>query len=171
MPQRAKTLNPGDKVYAVYNEKTLALYHIGEEPLEHGMNILGAHIDSPRIDIKQNPLYEKDGLAYLDTHYYGGIKKVSVGDYSAGHSRRHRQEGRKQRSGQHRRGRQGSGIHHYRYLGSSVKETDGKEGGVVIEGENLDLLIGSVPLADEEKRRCQGQYAEAAGREASYDRG
>ena len=74
-----KTLNPGDKVYAVYNEKTLALYHIGEEPLEHGMNILGAHIDSPRIDIKQNPLYEKDGLAYLDTHYYGGIRKYQWG--------------------------------------------------------------------------------------------
>ncbi|MBQ9016204.1 MAG: aminopeptidase [Firmicutes bacterium] len=69
------SLCPGDKVYAQYNGKTLVLYHIGTEPIENGMNILGAHIDSPRIDVKQNPLYESTGLAYLDTHYYGGIKK------------------------------------------------------------------------------------------------
>ncbi|MBR4860799.1 MAG: aminopeptidase, partial [Firmicutes bacterium] len=68
-------LEAGDKVYAVYNEKLIILYHIGEESLEKGMNILGAHIDSPRIDVKQNPLYDTDGFAYLDTHYYGGIKK------------------------------------------------------------------------------------------------
>ena len=55
--------------------KTLALFHLGTEPLENGMNILGAHIDSPRVDVKQNPLYENEGLGYLDTHYYGGIKK------------------------------------------------------------------------------------------------
>ena len=65
----------GDKLYTVCMGKTLALFRIGTEPLERGMNILGAHIDSPRLDIKQNPLYESDGQAYLDTHYYGGIKK------------------------------------------------------------------------------------------------
>ncbi len=68
-------LKAGDKVYAVNMNKMLALFRIGEEPLSAGMNILGAHIDSPRIDVKQNPLYENEGLAYLDTHYYGGIKK------------------------------------------------------------------------------------------------
>ena len=69
------SLRAGDKVYAVNMEKMLALFRIGEEPLSAGMNILGAHIDSPRIDVKQNPLYENEGFAYLDTHYYGGIKK------------------------------------------------------------------------------------------------
>lgn len=69
------TLQAGDKVYAAHMGKTLALYHIGSDPIEKGLNILGAHIDSPRIDIKQNPLYEDHDLVLLDTHYYGGIKK------------------------------------------------------------------------------------------------
>ena len=70
-----KKLKTGDKIYAVNMKKTVALFQIGKEPLEKGMNILGAHLDSPRLDVKQNPLYEKNDLAYLDTHYYGGIKK------------------------------------------------------------------------------------------------
>ena len=68
-------ITQGDKVYAVCMDKTVAMYHIGQNPMVEGMNILGAHIDSPRLDIKQNPLYEDNGIAYLDTHYYGGIKK------------------------------------------------------------------------------------------------
>ena len=68
-------LTAGAKVYAVNMEKALVLFNIGTEPLEQGMNILGAHIDTCRLDVKQNPLYEDGGLAYLDTHYYGGIKK------------------------------------------------------------------------------------------------
>ena len=68
-------LEAGDKVYAVWMNKTVAMFNIGKKKLEKGMNILGAHIDSPRMDVKQNPLYEKGGFAYLDTHYYGGIKK------------------------------------------------------------------------------------------------
>lgn len=68
-------LKKGDKVYASYMGKAIALFEIGEEPIENGMNILGAHIDSPRIDIKQIPLFEEQGNVYLDTHYYGGIKK------------------------------------------------------------------------------------------------
>ena len=68
-------LKCGDKIYAVCMGKSVAAFHIGSEPLECGMNILGAHIDSPRIDVKQNPLYESDEFAYFDTHYYGGIKK------------------------------------------------------------------------------------------------
>lgn len=73
--KNGKQLVEGDKVYQVWMNKSIAMYRIGKEPLENGMNILGAHIDSPRIDVKQNPLYEDNGFAYLDTHYYGGIKK------------------------------------------------------------------------------------------------
>lgn len=68
-------LNPGDKVYITKMNKAIALFEIGKGKLENGMNILGAHIDSPRLDAKQNPLYEKDSIVYLNTHYYGGIKK------------------------------------------------------------------------------------------------
>lgn len=72
-----KKLKKGDKVYAVGMKKTVAAFYIGTEPMEKGMNILGAHIDSPRLDVKQVPLYEDDrtNFVYLDTHYYGGIKK------------------------------------------------------------------------------------------------
>ena len=70
-----ETLQKGDKVYVINKNKNIALFVIGEKPLVDGLHILGAHIDSPRLDIKQNPLYEKGDMAYLDTHYYGGIKK------------------------------------------------------------------------------------------------
>ena len=73
--KNGEKLTAGAKVYAVNMEKALVLFNIGTEPLEQGMNILGAHIDTCRLDVKQNPLYEDGGLAYLDTHYYGGIKK------------------------------------------------------------------------------------------------
>ena len=70
-------LQPGDKVYACCMGKALALFNIGRDPLEQGLAILGAHVDSPRLDVKQEPLYEKAGSAYLDTHYYGGVKNIS----------------------------------------------------------------------------------------------
>ena len=70
-----KDLKPGDKVYSVNKNKNVAIFVIGKKPLNEGLRILGAHIDSPRMDLKQNPLYEKEGFALLDTHYYGGIKK------------------------------------------------------------------------------------------------
>lgn len=70
-----KQLVAGDKVYAELYGKTIILAHIGSRPMQDGLNILGAHVDSPRLDIKQNPLYESGDLALLDTHYYGGIKK------------------------------------------------------------------------------------------------
>lgn len=69
------TPKAGDKLYAVQMDKSIVLLQMGKKPVSEGMNILGAHIDSPRIDIKQKPLYEAEGFAYLDTHYYGGIKK------------------------------------------------------------------------------------------------
>ena len=70
-----KQLRAGDCVYSVWMDKSMVLFRIGEKPFEEGINILGAHIDSPRLDVKQNPLYEDGGIGYLDTHYYGGIKK------------------------------------------------------------------------------------------------
>lgn len=73
--RRQETLKPQDKVYLTMMEKSIVLFHLGNRPLEEGMHILGAHIDSPRLDLKQNPVYENTELAYLDTHYYGGIKK------------------------------------------------------------------------------------------------
>lgn len=69
------TLKKGDRVYAVWMNKSIAMFRIGEKPMAEGMNILGAHIDSPRLDVKQNPVFEEGGYAYLDTHYYGGVKK------------------------------------------------------------------------------------------------
>lgn len=70
-----KKLQAGDKVYTVCMNKSIVMFHIGSRSLEEGMNILGAHVDSPRLDVKQDPLYEDGGFAYLDTHYYGGVKK------------------------------------------------------------------------------------------------
>ena len=73
--QKKKPLKCGDKVYSVWMNKSIVMFQIGEKAMTEGMNILGAHIDSPRLDVKQNPLYEDGGFAYLDTHYYGGVKK------------------------------------------------------------------------------------------------
>lgn len=73
--KKGEKLQKGDKVYAVWMNKSVVMFRIGEKPMAEGMNILGAHIDSPRLDVKQNPLYEEGGFAYLDTHYYGGVKK------------------------------------------------------------------------------------------------
>lgn len=73
--ESGEKLKAGDKVYSVWMNKSICMFQIGKNPMTTGMNILGAHIDSPRMDVKQNPLYERDGIAYLDTHYYGGIKK------------------------------------------------------------------------------------------------
>lgn len=70
-----RELREGDKVYSVWMNKSVAMFRIGKKPMAEGMNILGAHIDSPRLDVKQNPVYEEGGFAYLDTHYYGGVKK------------------------------------------------------------------------------------------------
>ena len=73
--EAGKRLVPGDKVYSVNRDKTLMLLQLGTEPLEAGVNILGAHVDSPRLDVKQDPVEEKNELVTLDTHYYGGVKK------------------------------------------------------------------------------------------------
>lgn len=145
---RGDKIQAGDKVYAVGMKKIVALFHVGTEELSKGMSILCAHIDSPRLDIKQNPLYEDTDLAYLDTHYYGGVKKYqwvtlplamhgvvvkkdgSVVDISIGEDE----------------------DDPVLYITDLLIHLAGKQlqkkAAEVIEGESLDILIGSRPLAD-----------------------
>ena len=141
----------GDKIYAVNMKKAIVLFNIGSEPIVNGMNILGAHIDSPRMDVKQNPLYEDTQLAYLDTHYYGGIKKYQwVTLPLAIHGVVAKKNGE--------------------VVDIVIGEDDkdpvfcvsdllihlaqdkmDKKGAKVVEGEQLDILVGSKPLPKEEK--------------------
>lgn len=148
-----KTLKAGDKVYAVNMKKAIVLFNIGEEPIENGMNILGAHIDSPRLDIKQNPLYEDTELVLLDTHYYGGVKKYqwvatplalhgvvalkdgSVVDVTFGEDPSDPVLGVSDLL-----------IH----LAAEQME---KKGSKVVEGEALDVLVGSMPAEGEEDEK------------------
>ena len=149
--KKGEPLKAGDKVYAVCMNKSVALFNIGKEPLENGMNILGAHIDSPRMDIKQNPLYEDGDLAYLDTHYYGGIKKYQwVTLPLAIHGVVVKKDGT---TVQINIGEKADDpvfcvtdllIH---LAGAQMEKKAAK----VIEGEKLDVLIGSIPVKDEDK--------------------
>ena len=146
-----KSLKTGDKVYATNKDKNFASFIIGEKPLEEGLRVLGAHIDSPRLDLKQNPLYEKFDFALLDTHYYGGIKKyqwvtiplalygvvckkdgtqvkISIGD----------------NEGDPVVGISDLLIH---LSGDQMQKSAAK----VIEGEDLDVMVGSIPTKEKEK--------------------
>ena len=140
------SLKTGDKVYAVCMNKMLALFCIGEEPISAGMNILGAHIDSPRIDVKQNPLYENESLAYLDTHYYGGIKKYQwVAQPLALHGVVVKKDGTTEKVciGEEA----GDPVFVITdLLIHLAQEQMEKKASKVIEGEKLDLLIGNRPL-------------------------
>ena len=141
-------LKTGDKVYAVNMDKMLALFRIGEEPISAGMNILGAHIDSPRIDVKQNPLYESDGFSYLDTHYYGGMKKYQwVAQPLSLHGVIAKKDGsvEKVNIGES----EGDPIFVITdLLVHLAQEQLEKKAAKVIEGEKLDLLIGNRPLGE-----------------------
>ena len=144
-------LKAGDKVYAVIMKKSIILINVGEESLENGLNILGAHIDSPRIDVKQNPLYEDSDLVLLDTHYYGGLKKYqwvarelsihgvvamkdgSIIDINIGD-------------------RPGDPVFCVTDLLPHLADQQMKKTGEkVVEGEDLNLLIGSMPAETEDK--------------------
>ena len=149
--RKKKKLKAGDKVFAVGMKKTVALFQIGTRPIEEGLTILGAHIDTCRLDLKQNPLYEDSGMAYLDTHYYGGIKKYQwVTLPLALHGVVVKKDGKT--------------------LNITLGEDEGdpvfcvtdllihlaqeqmeKRATKVIEGEKLDILVGTLPLPDEEK--------------------
>lgn len=146
-----ETLKIGDKVYADNMGKTIALFLIGEEPIEGGMNILGAHIDSPRLDLKQNPLYEDNEIAMMETHYYGGIKKYQwVTLPLAMHGIIVRKDGT---SVQVNIGEDDQdpvvGISDLLVHLSADQLT--KTAAKVIEGEDLNLTIGSIPLKGKEK--------------------
>ena len=144
------SLKAGDKVYAVCMGKSIAMFQIGKEPLENGMNILGAHIDSPRIDVKQNPLYENEDLAYLDTHYYGGIKKYQwVTLPLALHGVIVKTDGTVQKVNIGEKEDEPVFVVTDLLIHLAGKQME-KKASTVIEGEKLDLLIGSRPLEKEE---------------------
>ena len=144
------SLKAGDKVYAVCMGKSIAMFQIGKEPLENGMNILGAHIDSPRIDVKQNPLYENEDLAYLDTHYYGGIKKYQwVTLPLALHGVIVKTDGTVQKVNIGEKDDDPVFVVTDLLIHLAGKQME-KKASTVIEGEKLDLLIGSRPLEKEE---------------------
>ena len=144
------SLKAGDKVYAVCMGKSIAMFQIGKEPLENGMNILGAHIDSPRIDVKQNPLYENEDLAYLDTHYYGGIKKYQwVTLPLALHGVIVKTDGTAQKVNIGEKEDDPVFVVTDLLIHLAGKQME-KKASTVIEGEKLDLLIGSRPLEKEE---------------------
>ena len=140
----------GDKIYAVCMDKTIVLFHIGSEPLENGMNLLGAHIDSPRIDVKQNPLYENEEFAYFDTHYYGGIKKYQwLALPLALHGVIVKKDGTvvTVNIGEKEEDPVFVITDLLVHLAGDQMEKKAKE---VIEGEKLDLLIGSRPIEKDE---------------------
>ena len=150
-------LKAGDKVYANNMGKGLAMFVLGEESMEQGMNILGAHIDSPRMDLKQDPLYEDTDFAMLDTHYYGGIKKYQwVTLPLALHGVIAKKDGTLvevnigDKQGDPVFGVSDLLIH----LSAEQME---KKASKVIEGENLDLLIGSIPLAADKKNKDEAR--------------
>lgn len=148
---KVKKLKAGDKVYTVNKGKALILFNVGTEPISKGLKILGAHIDSPRLDVKQNPLYEDTELALLDTHYYGGIKKYQwVTLPMAIHGVVCRKDGTTvdvvvgEDPADPVVGISDLLIH-------LAQEQMKKDAPKVVEGEDLNVLVGSKPLKGEEK--------------------
>lgn len=164
-------MGPGSKLWACAQGKAVILVHVGAAPISEGMNILGAHIDSPRLDIKQNPLYETNDFALLDTHYYGGIKnyqwtalplalhgvvaktdgevvEVNIGDDPADPVF--------------------CVTDLLPHLGSQQMD---KKGSKVVEGEDLDVLVGNRPLAatDADEADAAGDAEKAEGADAPKD--
>lgn len=155
--KNGEKLSAGDKVYAVNMNKMMALFHIGKDSFEDGMNILGAHVDSPRLDLKQNPLYEDENLAMMETHYYGGVKKYQwVARPMALHGVVVKKDGTSVTVN----------------IGESMEDpvigvSDllihlsatqlQKKGDKVVEGEDLNLLVGSIPLEGEEKESVKAR--------------
>lgn len=166
--QKNGRLKKGDKVYSVWMNKSIVMFQIGEKPLTEGMNILGAHIDSPRLDIKQNPLYEDGGFAYLDTHYYGGVKKYQwVTIPLAIHGVVVKKDGTTVEINV------GENEDDPVFFVSDLlihlaQEQLEKKAAKVIEGEALDIIIGSKPILMDKKKDADEKAAEEknAGKEA-----
>jgi len=168
MVKRGEALSPGDKVYSVWMNKSIVMFQIGDKPLAEGMNILGAHIDSPRMDIKQNPLYEDGGFAYLDTHYYGGVKKYQwVTLPLALHGVVVKPDGTMIEINV------GENEDDPVFFVSDLlvhlsQEQLEKKAAKVIEGEALDIIVGNKPLTinkkkDEKEEKSAGREAVKAG--------
>ncbi len=150
-----KELKAGDKVYSINRDKNICVFVIGKKPLQDGLNILGAHIDSPRLDLKQNPFYESTNFALADTHYYGGIKKYQwVTIPLAMHGVIYKKDGSmvEVHIGDDLNdpivGISDLLIH---LAGDQMQKTASK----VIEGEDLDITLGSIPLKGEEKDKVK----------------
>lgn len=149
--KECKSLKAGDKVYALNKGKNIAIFIIGKKPIEEGLRVLGAHIDSPRLDVKQNPLYEKNGFALLDTHYYGGIKKyqwVTIPLAIYGVVCKKDGTSINIQIGDDKNdpvvGISDLLVH---LSGDQMQKPAAK----VIEGEDLDVTLGNIPLKDDEK--------------------
>ncbi|WP_426349582.1 aminopeptidase [Alloiococcus sp. CFN-8] len=148
--KKGEKLKAGNKVYAINKDKGLVMFVLGSEPLEKGMKILGSHIDSPRLDLKQNPLYEEEELALMETHYYGGIKKYQwVAIPLAIHGVVVKKDGTiiniviGEDEDDPVIGVSDLLIH----LSQDQLE---KKGNKVVEGEDLNILVGSIPIKDKE---------------------
>ncbi len=155
--RRGEPVKPGDRLYAVQMKKALVFFHIGEKPLEEGLNIIGAHIDSPRIDLKQNPLYEDTEIAYADTHYYGGIKKYQwVARALALHGTVVKKDGTAldivigEDENDPVIGISDLLIH-------LSQERMAKKASDVVDGEGLDIMLAGKPLKDTEKDAVKAQ--------------
>lgn len=156
--QNNESIVPGDKVYRNLMDKALIVFRIGEEDIRKGMNILGAHIDSPRMDLKQNPLYEDTGLAMLDTHYYGGLKKYQWVTLPLSlHGVVVQKDGRKIdiAIGEDDNDPVFCVTDLLAHL--SAKQMD-KKASIVIEGEDLNLLVGSIPVKEEDEKEKVKAY-------------
>jgi aspartyl aminopeptidase len=155
---KGEALKAGDKIYAVNMKKSVLMMQIGSKDLEQGMLLIGSHIDSPRLDIKQNPLYESGKLAYLDTHYYGGIKKYQwVASPMALHGTVARTDGTcvEISIGEDPKEPVIGVTDLLVHLSAKQQE---KKGSVVIEGEALDVLVGSRPLDDKDEENRVKAY-------------
>ena len=162
-----ETLDVGDRVYAVCRGKALALFQIGRRPLTDGMRILGAHVDSPRLDVKQNPLYENTEIAYLDTHYYGGVKKYQwVTTPLALHGVAALKDGSVMpvRIGEDADDPVLCISDLLIHLSADQLE---KKARVVISGENLDVIVGSRPVPDKGKEESE-EAGEAEEKKEKY---
>lgn len=164
-----ETLKAGDKVYAHLMNKTLALFVIGKESLEKGLNILGAHIDSPRIDVKQNPLYEDQDIALLDTHYYGGIKKYQwVATPLAIHGVVCKKDGTTINVVI---GEEASDpvVEISDLLIHLAADQMSKPAGKVIDGEALNVTVGCIPLKEEEKSSVKANILKLLEEKYGFD--
>lgn len=152
-----RQVKAGDKIYAAGMNKALIIFRIGEEAMEHGMNLVASHIDSPRLDVKPNPLYEKDGMAYLDTHYYGGIKKYQwVTLPLAIHGVVVKKDGTiaEINLGEEK---DDPVVFISDLLPHIAQEQMEKKAADLFSGEALDVVIGNRPLAEEEKEPVKAQ--------------